>query len=212
MRLNTAAWNRVRYTLYAPLYDRVVGSLGLFRRGRRRALELAELRPGERVLLVAAGTGLDLELLPPGVEVVATDIAPAMVARIRARAERLGRPVEAEVMDAAALAYPDAGFDCVMLHLALAVVPDPVAAVREAARVLKPGGRVSVFDKFLPGGRRAGLPRRVLNRVAGALFTELNRELEPLLRAGGLRLSRLEPAGAGGNFVVARAEKPEEPA
>jgi phosphatidylethanolamine/phosphatidyl-N-methylethanolamine N-methyltransferase len=201
-------WSRMRYSLYAPLYDRVLESLPFFRAGRRRAVELAGLRRGERVLIVAAGTGLDLELIPEGVDVVATDLSPAMVARVRQRAARLHRPVRAEVMDAGALDYPDNSFDCVLLHLALAVVPDPMRAAREAARVLRPGGRATVFDKFLADDARPSLLRRVVNVPSSLLFTSLTRRLGPLLDAAGLELRAKEPAGLGGLFVVARAEKP----
>jgi len=206
-----AGWNRLRYTLYAPLYDLFLARFPVFSRGRRRAIALAALQPGERVLLVAAGTGLDLPLLPEGVEVTAVDITPAMLERLRARARRLGRPVRAEVMDAARLDLPDASFDCVVLHLALAVVPDPTAAAREAARVLRPGGRVSLFDKFLPRGRRPSVVRRFLSAVADVLASDLNREVEPLLEAAGLRLTALESVGFAGNFVAGRAEKPDLP-
>ena len=201
-------WNRRRYTLYAPIYDLFLARFPVFSHGRRRAIELAALQPGERVLLVAAGTGLDLPLLPAGVEVTAVDITPAMLERLRGRAQRLGRPVRTEVMDAARLDLPDASFDCVALHLALAVVPDPAAAAREAARVLRPGGRVSLFDKFLPRGRRPSVARRLFSAVADVVASDLNREVEPLLEAAGLRLTVLEPVGFGGNFVAGRAEKP----
>ena len=213
--MSTVSWNRLRYTLYAPVYDLALARLplfgGFFRRGRRRSLALAALCPGERVLLVAAGTGLDLECLPDGVEVIATDITPAMVARLEARARALraaGRDlrVRAEVMDAGHLTLPDASVDCVVLHLALAVVPDPVAAIREAARVLRPGGRVAVFDKFLPDSAHPSLGRRMA-AVARLLATDLNRQLGPLLRAGGLREARRESIGLGGAFVVARADR-----
>lgn len=202
------AWNRLRYTLYAPVYDLVLEHLPLFRRGRQRSLQLADFRPGERVLLVAAGTGLDLDYVPAGVQVVATDITPAMVERVRARARALGRDVTTEVMDAACLAFPDASFDGVVLHLALAVVPDPVAAIREAARVLRPGGRVAVFDKFLPDGARPSPLRRVAAAITRVVATDLNRQLGPLLRAGGLREVACETVGLGGAFVVARADRP----
>ena len=206
-------WNRIRYTLYAPVYDLALARLPLFRRGRRRSIALAALRPGERVLLVAAGTGLDLEFLPDGLDVVATDVTPAMVRRLDARARALraaGRDlrVRAERMDAARLALPDASVDCVLLHLALAVVPDPVAAIRETARVLRPGGRVAVFDKFLPDGARASVGRRVASAIARVIATDLNRQLGPLLAAAGLREVVREPAGFGGTFVVARADRP----
>lgn len=203
-----ARWNRLRYTLYAPIYDHVLARVPVFTRGRRRAIALADLRAGESLLLVAAGTGLDLPLLPEGVEVTAVDITPAMLDRLRARARRLGRPVRAEVMDAARLDLPDASFDCVALHLTLAVVPDPAATAREAARVLRPGGRVSIFDKFLPRGHRPSVARRLFSAVADIVASDFNREVEPLLEGAGLRLAALEPVGFAGTFVAGRADKP----
>ena len=207
MRSVANAWNRLRYTLYAPIYDFALARVPVFARGRRRAIELAALQPGERVLVVACGTGLDLPLLPRDVDVTGVDLTPAMVARFRRRADRIGRPAHALVMDAAALRFPDASFDCVLLHLALAVVPDPEAVAREAARVLRPRGRVSVFDKFLPPGRRASPVRRAVSAVSDVVASDLNRELGPLLSAAGLRLVAYEPVGLGGNFVAARAER-----
>lgn len=201
-------WNRLRYSLYAPLYDLVVERLPLFRRGRQRSIALADLQRGERLLLVAAGTGLDLDFIPPGVEIVATDISPAMIERIRQRAVMLGRQVRADVMDAGALDFPDGVFDCVALHLALAVVPDPVRAIREVSRVLRPGGRVIVFDKFLGDDQHASLMRRMLDVPASLLFTSLTRRLGPLFDSAGLVQRLREPAGLGGTFVVSCALKP----
>lgn len=200
-------WNRRRYDAYAPLYDWVVGRLGFLERGRRRALEMAQLRAGERVLIVAAGTGLDLPLLPPGVNVVAIDISPAMLERCTARAAAHAMRIQPALMDAARLGFAPASFDCVLLHLAIAVVPDPSATMREVARVLAPGGRVSVFDKFLPDDAVASPLRRVAGALASIVATNLNRQLGPLLVEGGLRLRALEPAGLGGLFVAARADK-----
>lgn len=204
-----AGGNRIRYTLYAPVYDWALRRLSVFRRGRRRAFEWARLQPGERVLLVASGTGLDLEFIPAGVDVTGVDITPVMVGRTRKRARRLAIPVDARVMDAAALDFPDDSFDCVVLHLTLAVVPDPVATVREAARVLVRGGRVSVFDKFLPDGATASAGRRAASAVTGLLATELNRQLGPLVDAAGLTVARREAVGLHGAFVVARLNKPD---
>jgi ubiquinone/menaquinone biosynthesis C-methylase UbiE len=195
--MNLTAWNRVRYTLWAPLYD----SVARFGQQRRRSIALLGLQPGERVLLVGAGTGADLPLIPEGVSVLATDLTPAMLAKAKPRV----RPgIELRVMDGQALDLPDESFDAVILHLILAVIPDPVACLREAARVLKPGGRIAVFDKFLPDGVSPSLPRRIANAVSGALFTEINRRMGDILKHSGapLRVEHDEPVMIGGMFRV----------
>ena len=67
--MNLTVWNRIRYTLWAPLYDLVAR----FGRERCRSIALLQLQPGERVLLMGAGTGADLPLIQEGVSVLATD-------------------------------------------------------------------------------------------------------------------------------------------
>ncbi|HEX7181406.1 MAG TPA: methyltransferase domain-containing protein [Thermoanaerobaculia bacterium] len=195
--MDATDWNRQRYTFWAPFYDLVAR----FRRQRRRSIELLDLKPGERVLIVGAGTGADLPLIPPGVEVLATDLTPAMLERARPRSRR---GIELRVMDGQRLELPDAGFDAVILHLILAVIPDPVACLREAARVLKPGGRIAVFDKFLAEGSRPNPLRRLANLPARLLFSDLNRRFGDILAASGtgLRVERDEPALLGGFFRV----------
>jgi ubiquinone/menaquinone biosynthesis C-methylase UbiE len=204
MRVNTNWWNRMRYTLYAPLYDPVVRRIG---RGRIRALELLAVQPRERVLIVGCGTGLDLEHLPREAEVTAVDLTPAMVEKTRERAATLGMTIDARVMDAAALTFPDASFDCVILHLILAVVPDPRTTAREAARVLRPGGRASIFDKFVGEGQSPSLVRRAVNLVANAVATDITRRLGDILAGSGLEIERDEPAAFGGVFRVAIARR-----
>jgi SAM-dependent methyltransferase len=199
-------WNRLRYTAWSVGYDAVVG----FSRQRSRSLALLALAPGERVLIVGAGTGADLPLLPAGVEVLATDLTPAMLARARARVARLpSMKIDLRVMDGQALDLPDAAYDAVVLHLILAVIPDPVACLREAARVLRPGGRIAVFDKFLAAGARPSLPRRLLNAPARLLATDINRVLEQIVAASGasLAVTHDEPAGLGGAFRIVQLRK-----
>lgn len=204
MQINTNRWNRLRYDFYAPFYDLVARPL---ERGRRRAIGRLDLPPGARVLLDGAGTGLDLPWLPAGVEVTAVDLSPAMLRQAEARARRLGRDVDLQVMDSHRLALPDASFDAVLLHLILAVIPDPEACIREAARVLRPAGRISIFDKFLPDERAPSLARRAAGLVTNVLFSDINRRLGPLLAHAGLEVVHQEPAGLGGFFQVALVRK-----
>lgn len=198
-------WNRARYSAYAPIYDLVAAP---FAAGRRRSIALLALRPGERVLMIGCGTGLDLPLLPAEVRVTAFDLTPAMVQRTAARATQAVRAADTAVMNGQQVALADGAFDAVLLHLVLAVIPDPVACAREAARLLRPGGRAAIFDKWLPDGARPSLARRAVNAVASAAFSDLNRQLGPTLAAAGLQLTHREPAGPGGAYQVALAVRP----
>jgi len=195
---NTTTWNRIRYGLYAPVYDLVADRA--FRGPRRRALAQLTWQPGMRILLVGAGTGLDLPWLPRDVEVHATDLSPAMVRRIRQRAEALDRDVQADVMDAEQLDYPDDHFDVVVMHLILAVMPDPARGLGEAGRVLKPEGQLCVMDKFQADDHPAGLVRRGLNALTSAIATDITRQARPLLEANGFIIEQDTPVMMGTLF------------
>ncbi len=189
--------NRFRYTLYAPIYDWLAC---IFAGQRGAAIAALRLRPGQRVLLVACGTGLDLEFIPSGVFVSGLDLTPGMVGRAEARARRHGFEGSFLVGDARSLPFPDGCFDVVLLHLILAVAPEPERIVSEVDRVLVPGGTVSIFDKFLPAGQTPGLARRLANRIAALAFSELNRTVEPLVSVAGWTVRLDEPAGFRGSY------------
>ena len=168
------AWQLFRYSLWAPCYDRVTK----LQPQRRRSLELLDLRPGERLIVIGCGTGADLPLVPEGVRVLATDLTPAMLRQ----AQRRARPdMELRVMDGHALDLPDGSFDAAILHMVLEVIPDPARCLREAARVLRPGGRIAVFDKFLPDGDRPGPLRRAGLALLDLVFTSTNRRMGEIL-------------------------------
>lgn len=207
MRINTTRWNRIRYSFYAPFFDAIVQPL---ESARRRAIELLDPKPDEHVLIVGAGTGCDLKFLPRGLDIKAIDISPAMIDRVRRRAEELGCPVHAEVMDGETLPFKDAEYDHVILHLILAIIPDPVACAKEATRVLKPAGTISILDKFLADGTRPSFPRRLLNLPANLFFTNINRQLGPILKAAKLEILYEEPALLKGVFKIVIAGKQRE--
>lgn len=196
--------HRWRYTLWAPFYDRLVAS---FDHMRQRSLTLAAIESGERVLIVGAGTGLDLAYLPSGCHVTAIDLTPSMLGRLRERARRLGVEVGVHVMDGHALEFPDASFDVAVLHLILAVIPDPSQCLKEVERVLRPGGRVVVMDKFLSDERPTPLLLRLLNPFARFFGTDATRRLGPIVFETGLRVLYEEPLGLRGYFKTALLEK-----
>lgn len=188
---------RRAYTLWAPAYDVIVAPL---RRSRRRAVRLLDPKPGERLLLVGCGTGADFELLPRDVNVTAVDLTPAM---LRRAAGKVGnRRIALVEMDAMALAFPDGHFDKVGLHLILAVVPDAARALREAERVAKPDGLITVLDKFWNRPRRPPLAVRAVNAVLSGYVTALTRSFPEILAGTSLELVREESLGVGGFYFL----------
>jgi SAM-dependent methyltransferase len=110
-------------------------------------LDLTDPRPGERVLELACGGGgvglAAAERVAPGGEVVLSDVAPEMTA-IAARRAAGHAGVSTLVLDLEDIAQPGASYDVVLCREGLMLTPDPGRAVREIARVLRPGGRVAV--------------------------------------------------------------------
>ncbi|HEY3389788.1 MAG TPA: hypothetical protein VGK38_09470, partial [Prolixibacteraceae bacterium] len=93
---STNRWNRFRYTLYAPGYD-LAGRI--FSNSRNKSIRELGINPGDEVLIVGAGTGLDLEFIREDCHIMATDITPAMIAQTLKKNILLKRSLTAEVMD-----------------------------------------------------------------------------------------------------------------
>jgi len=196
----TNRWNQFIYHLWAPIYDATVGHF--FLPGRKLAMELLNLQPGERVLLVGVGTGADLPLLPQGVEATGVDLSPDMLARARQKLPLPGREVTLLQGDAQQLLVETASFDAVIFNLILSVVPDGSACLRENLRALKPGGRAVIFDKFLPDEGRLTFLRRLLNLGSTLFGTDITRRFGDLAKGTGLRVVQDEPSLMKGAYRV----------
>lgn len=162
------------YTLFAPVYDLLLRRVSA--PARRRSLAQLPREGGQRVLLAGIGTGLDVPYLPAQNQYVGVDITRAMLRRVPA-----GPAAVALVQgDSMRLPFADDTFDCVVLHLIVAVVPQPAGCLREAARVLRSGGTMLLLDKFLRRGELAPL-RRALNPLSRAIATRMDVVWEDLL-------------------------------
>lgn len=158
----------------APLYDPLFRRF--YRRMREESIAALQLQPSDTVLLVGAGTGLDIRHVPAGSRTVALDITPAMLRRAAA-----AYPQRADFVlgDGSALPLRDASVSAVVLHLVLSVAPDPEVLMREASRVVRVGGRAAILDHFASGGR-VGVTRRLLARFPILFGTYFDRKFEDL--------------------------------
>jgi len=117
--------------------------------GRLYAIERMGIRPGERVLEVVVGTGINADLYPRDCAVTGIDLSESMLDKARERVARKGiRNVRLLEMDAADLKFADGTFDIVYAPYLISVVPDPVAVAREMRRVCRPGGRIIFLNHF----------------------------------------------------------------
>lgn len=189
---------RYSYTLFAPIYDAVVAPFTVA--ARRRSLEQLPAESVADALLIGVGSGLDFPWLPRGPRYTGLDLTPAMLARARRKARASGLKIQLDDGDARRLPYDDAAFDAVVLHLILAVTPHPDRVLLEAARVLRPGGRMLILDKFLRADQRAPV-RRWLSPLLGLLASRTDVVFEQVLaHTPNLSVLSDQPALAGGWF------------
>jgi ubiquinone/menaquinone biosynthesis C-methylase UbiE len=167
---------RLSYSFFAPVYDAFIEAP--MRESRRTSLSALPTDSPKKVLISGVGTGLDLPLLPDLHYYTALDFNQNMLAHAKPRGERL--KVEFVLGDSMALPFADAQFDHVVLHLIVAVVPEPRRCMAEAARVLKPGGTIVLFDKFLRPRQHAPI-RRMLNFFTRRLATRMDVIFEEVL-------------------------------
>lgn len=145
------------YDKLAKVYDFTFGPA--LHPGRLQAIERMDIQPGERVLEVGVGTGINLALYPKNCSVIGIDFSGSMLEIARERAVRKDiRNVRLLQMDAADLKFVDNSFDIVYAPYLISVVPDPVRVAREMRRVCRPGGRIILLNHFLS-------PNAILSRI-----------------------------------------------
>jgi ubiquinone/menaquinone biosynthesis C-methylase UbiE len=187
-RIYEATWGRG----FAALYDRMLAATeeaGL-RQMRRELLRGAR----GRTIDIGAGTGANIDFYPAEVdELVLAEPSPHMARRLRRRAASAARRSEVVEAPAERLPFPDDSFDTAVFTLVLCTVPDPEAAVSEAGRVLRPGGRLLFLEHVRSESQRTARwqdrlerPWRFIgagchcNRDTGATIGQAGLEIESL--------------------------------
>ncbi len=189
-------WNEVapRWDRWAPVMrDQLAPATELM-------LDLAHLRPGHRVLDIAAGNGYQsiaaARRVGPTGHVLATDLAQQQLRYAAAAARAAGIDhIETRVMDAENLDLPDASFDAVICHLGVMFLPDVDRGLAEMHRVLKPGGSASMVIFAAGGVPESELVASVVRRHLPGDAQTPERLTGNTLGAPGALARRLEGAG-----------------
>lgn len=186
----------------------------LHRTAKSVLLERLSLETARTALDVGCGTGDDLvemaSRMPPGGTAEGVDVSEAMLAEARRRAAATGADVTFRVGDALSLPYSDAAFDICRVKTVLQHVTDPLRAVREMARVARPGGRVGAMEIDL-GTVVVDHPDQHVTRMILDAFAEpttqpwIGRQLRRLFREAGLTGLTVDPIAFTVSHDIVRA-------
>ena len=159
-----------------------------------------------QTLFVAAGTGLNFRNLPSGAEIVAIDIDREKLHRARQRAQALGGRISVQQADVQQLPFPDCCFDSVATASTLCSVPDAVAALQQMHRVLKPGGKLLMFEHVRSRNLLVGSELDLLSPIMRFLGPVINRDTVAAVRTAGFTVD-LVTCGYLDVFVLIEAHK-----
>jgi phosphatidylethanolamine/phosphatidyl-N-methylethanolamine N-methyltransferase len=173
------------YAILTPVYDILFNKI--FHSGRVAAIDLLEIKPGDRVLEIGVGTGLNLPLFPGDCSVTGIDISVEMLQKARQRTKELGLTnVTLELMDASDLEFPDNAFDHVLATYVISAVPDPVKTLLEMRRVCKPNGHLVILNHFRSENPILGAVEWMLAPVCTRIGFKTDLKLKPLLEKAAL--------------------------
>ncbi len=173
-----------------PGYDRMAQVFDFFRGGDMRRWSGAQKNLFQglygKVLHVGIGTGLELINFPPGLDITAIDLSVPMLERARRRGRTYAGTLRLCQMNGEHLAFPDHTFDSAVAVCVFCTVAHPVAGLRELRRVLKPQGRLLMFEHVLSRNPLYGLSLRFMSLFTTALSgTHLDRRTVDNLRKAG---------------------------
>jgi SAM-dependent methyltransferase len=178
------------WDMRARFYD--IREASCLRRGPAKTALFADMRG--KAIFVAAGTGSDFTAFPPGMDITAIDISDAMLRRAAKRAATYGRTLRLLKADALALPFPDSSFDTAVTSCTMCSVPDPVRALRELHRVLRPDGRLLMFEHVRSRQFLLAWVLDLMTIWTRRTGTEMNRDTLSNARVAGFQITDVQCA------------------
>ena len=180
-----AKWDRL-----APRFD-TMASKGAEARWKPYKQALFSEMAG-KILFLALGTGLDIAAFPPGQDITAIDISPNMLQLAQPRIDAYPGSLRAEVMDVHDMPFAPESFDQVFTSCTFCSVPDPVRGLEALRRVLKPGGRLFMFEHtgsaFYPFRQMMNLMSSLTERIGPAM----NRDTVANVESAGFAILKVD--------------------
>jgi len=202
----TARYDRI--ARFYDLMDKPMDLMGV-RRRRKRLLSQAQ----GKTLEVGVGTGRNLPLYPDGVDLTGIDVSVNMLARAKRVAQGQGIEAKLDLADVQELPYTDGSFATVAATCVFCSVADPVAGLREVARVVQPDGQILLLEHVRPRNRVLGwLADRLAPVVSRMIGPDINRRTEDNVAAAGLDVIEVRRWGVWREIVARPASVADEDA
>ncbi|MRH43419.1 methyltransferase domain-containing protein [Aquibacillus halophilus] len=188
------SWNKIIYKIWSPVYDKIFNS-GKFLKAREEMFKEVIFKENSKVLFVGVGTGVDLEQVNCSrITITAIDFSPDMLKKAKEKFKNY--PIDFFEMDAQNMTFNDESYDYVVASLILSVVPKAERGFDEMIRVLKIGGQLIIFDKFVPKGKKISFLKKTARPIIAFLGTDIGLSFEKLLQrhAKSLQVQDNQPA------------------
>jgi phosphatidylethanolamine/phosphatidyl-N-methylethanolamine N-methyltransferase len=196
------------YAILSPVYDFLFDKV--FYPGRVAAIKLLEAKPGDRILEVGVGTGLNLPLYPRDCDVTGVDISEGMLRKAEERVRTLGMGrARLMVMDGSRLQFPDNSFDRVIATYVISAVPDPVKTLLEMRRVCKPSGHLVILNHFKSENPIIGMFEKILAPVCTKIGFDTELKLMPLLERVALAPEQMHRVNLMNGWRLVRCINPQ---
>ena len=150
------------------------------------------MKKDKKILFMALGTGLDIRLFPPGMDITAIDISPKMIERAKGRIAAYQGDLDARIMDVHDLEFEENSFDQVFTACTFCSVPDPVNGLRSLKHILKAGGELHMFEHTGSHHFPMNIMMKAMSPFSSLIGPEMSRDTVSNVEKAGFTITRVE--------------------